>query len=45
MSESLYCPHQSVLSEEGKDNWDKIRWEKEEYNEDSEQVQGRIQEG
>ena len=43
MSESLYCPHQSVLSEEGKDNWDKIRWDteapwKEGEDEDSEQV-------
>ena len=27
MSESLYSPNQKVLSNQGKENWDRIRWD------------------
>lgn len=28
MPKSLYCPNQTVLSNQGKENWDKIEWGK-----------------
>ena len=27
MPKSLYCPNQIVLSNQGKENWDRIRWD------------------
>jgi len=27
MGQNLYCPGQSVLSEEGRENWENIKWD------------------